>query len=89
MDVVFFVVEAMVGLAALGGLYRVVNGPTLSDRANGLDVILLSIASGVAAYGARSGDEVFTPLLIVVGLVAFLATAAVARYAEWRAREAS
>ena len=89
MDAVFFVVEAMVGLAAFGGLFRVVKGPTLSDRANGLDVVLLSIASGVAAYGARSGDQVFMPLLIVVGLVAFLATAAVARYAEWRAREGS
>lgn len=83
-DVVLVVVEVMVGLAALAALFRVVVGPTLADRANALDVVLLAIASGMAAYGARTGDEVFTPLLIAVGLVAFVATAAVARYAEWR-----
>ena len=84
MDVVLVLVEILVGAAALGGLYRVVKGPTIADRANALDVVLLAIASGMAAYGARTGDEVFSPLLISVGLVAFLATSAVARYAEWR-----
>lgn len=85
MGLVFLVVEGMLGLAALAALYRLVRGPTLTDRANALDVVLLCIAAGVAAYGARAGDEIFTPLLVVVGLVAFLATSAVARYAEWRA----
>lgn len=86
-DHVLLVVQLLVGLGAIGGLYRVVKGPTLTDRANALDVVLLSIASGLAAHGARTGDEIFTPLLIVVGLVAFLATSAVARYAEWREEE--
>lgn len=86
-DQVLLVVQIFVGLGALGGLYRVVRGPTLTDRANALDVVLLSIASGVAAHGARTGDEIFTPLLIAVGLVAFVATSAVARYAEWREEE--
>ncbi|MGD2042135.1 MAG: monovalent cation/H+ antiporter complex subunit F [Acidimicrobiia bacterium] len=86
-DHVLLVVQILVGLGALGGLYRVIRGPTLTDRANALDVVLLSIASGVAAHGARTGDDVFTPLLIAVGLVAFLATSAVARYGEWRQDE--
>jgi multicomponent Na+:H+ antiporter subunit F len=86
-DHVLLVVQVLVGLGALGGLYRVIRGPTLTDRANALDVVLLSIASGVAAHGARTGDDVFTPLLIAVGLVAFLATSAVARYGEWRQDE--
>jgi multicomponent Na+:H+ antiporter subunit F len=87
-DHILLAVQVLVGLGAIGGLYRVVRGPTLTDRANALDVVLLSIASGIAAHGARNGDEVFTPLLIGVGLVAFLATSAVARYAEWRQEEA-
>lgn len=84
MTVVFFIVETILVTAALLALYRVVKGPTITDRANALDVVLLAIASAVAAYGARTGDEIFSPLLIVVGLVAFLATSALARYAEWR-----
>lgn len=87
LDSVLLAVQVLVGLGALTALYRVVRGPTLTDRTNALDVVLLAIASGIAAHGARSGDEVFTPLLIAVGLVAFLATSAVARYAEWRSEE--
>lgn len=84
MDMFISVVQAVLGLGALPALYRLVRGPTLSDRATALDVVLLLLASGIAANGAREGEEVFTPLLIVVALVAFLATSTIARYAEWR-----
>ena len=81
------VVQILLGIGALAATYRLIAGPDLSDRATALDVLVLLIASGVAAEGARSGSELFTPLLIVVGLVAFVATATIARYAEWRAEE--
>ena len=47
-------------------------------------MLLLLLASGVASQGARDGEEVFTPLTHRVALVAFLATATIARYAEWQ-----
>lgn len=84
MDLFISIVQAMLGIGALPALFRLVRGPTLSDRATALDVVLLLLASGIAANGAREGEEVFTPLLIVVALVAFLATSTIARYAEWR-----
>ena len=83
-DVFVTAVQILLGIGALGALYRLVVGPTLPDRAVALDVLLLLLASGIAAQGAREGEEFFTPLLIGVGLVAFLATATVARYSEWR-----
>ena len=86
-DIALTVVQILLGIGALAATYRLIAGPDLSDRATALDVLVLLIASGVAAQGARSGSELFTPLLIVVGLVAFVATATIARYAEWRAEE--
>ena len=86
-DVAVTFVQILLGIGALAATYRLIAGPDLSDRATALDVLVLLIASGVAAQGARSGSELFTPLLIVVGLVAFVATATIARYAEWRAEE--
>lgn len=84
METLVTVVQVLLGVGAVAALYRLIRGPNLSDRATALDVLLLLLASAVAANGAREGEEVFTPLLIVVALVAFLATSAVARYAEWR-----
>lgn len=86
-DLVVTIVQIALGLGALPALYRLIVGPTLPDRAIALDVLLLLLASGVAAHGAREGQEVFTPLLIGVALVAFLATATIARYSEWRNEE--
>ena len=84
MDLIVTFVQVISAVGAVFALYRLIVGPTLFDRAVSLDVILLLLASGVAAQGARSGEESFSPLLIVVALVAFLATSTVARYAEWR-----
>ena len=83
-DTLITLVQLTLAIGALPALYRLVVGPTLSDRAIALDVLLLLLASGVASQGARDGEEVFTPLLIGVALVAFLATATIARYAEWK-----
>lgn len=80
-------VQVMIGLGAIPAIYRLVIGPDLADRAVALDVVLLLLASAIAANGARDGEQLFTPLLIVVALVAFLATATLARYAEWRKGE--
>jgi multicomponent Na+:H+ antiporter subunit F len=86
-DTIVTVAQVALGLGAVGALYRLVVGPTLPDRAIALDVILLLFASGVAAQGAREGEESFTPLVVGVALVAFLATATIARYAAWRSEE--
>lgn len=85
MDISVTIVHTLLGAGAIPALYRLIRGPGLSDRATALDVLILLLASAVAAEAALDGDETFTPLLIVVALVAFLATSAIARYAEWRA----
>lgn len=87
MDVIVTTVQGALATGSLLALYRLVVGPTIHDRATALDVLLLLIASAVAAEAARSGEEAFTPLLIVVSLVAFLATATIARYSDWRKDE--
>lgn len=84
MDLAITIIQATLALGALFATRRLVVGPTLADRANALDVLLLLLASGLAAHAARDGSEVFSPVLIVVALVAFAATATVARYAESR-----
>ncbi len=84
MDSVVTVIQLALGAAALPALIRAWRGPTLVDRIVALDLILLLLAGGIAAEGARSGSELFVPVIVVVTLVAFVGTVVVARFVEWR-----
>jgi multicomponent Na+:H+ antiporter subunit F len=81
------VIQVGLGLGALVALVRALRGPTLADRIIALDLILLLLAGGVAAEGARMGSRAFIGVLIVVALVAFTGTVLVARFIEWRDTE--
>jgi len=78
------VVQVMLGIGALLALARAVRGPNLVDRIVALDLVLLLLAGGVAAHGARAGSELYVAVLIAVALVAFTGTVIVARFIEWR-----
>ncbi|HEX7126109.1 MAG TPA: monovalent cation/H+ antiporter complex subunit F [Thermodesulfobacteriota bacterium] len=76
----------VVGLAALALLYRVVRGPTVLDRLVAIDAITVNIIAFVALFGvgfetAAFESRVYLDVALVVAVIAFLATAAVARYA--------
>ncbi|MDX2343167.1 MAG: monovalent cation/H+ antiporter complex subunit F [Acidimicrobiia bacterium] len=78
------VVQLMLGIGAGLALMRAVRGPNLVDRIVALDLVLLLLAGGLAAHGARTGSELYVSVLIVVALVAFAGTVLVARFIQWR-----
>jgi multicomponent Na+:H+ antiporter subunit F len=78
------IVQILLGFGALLALIRAVRGPDLVDRIVALDLVLLLLAGGLAAHGARTGSELYVAVLIVVALVAFAGTVLVARFIEWR-----
>lgn len=84
MDLVITAAQLALAAAALLALARAAQGPTLADRIVALDLVLLLLAGGIAAHGARTGTELFVPALIVVAMVAFVGTIVVARFIEWR-----
>ena len=61
METLITIVQALLAIGAVPAIYRLVVGPNLSDRAVALDVLLLLLASAIAANGAREGEELFTP----------------------------
>ncbi len=67
------------GAAALMGFYRLLAGPTRTDRAVGLD-ILFSVAIVLALLAAwASGRTVYLDVAIGLALIGFVATLAWAR----------
>ena len=84
LDSLIFWVQAALGVGALLALVRAIRGPELADRIIALDLILLLLAGGLAAEGARNPSGTYAPILIVATLIAFAGTVLVARFIEWR-----
>ncbi|MEL7014248.1 MAG: monovalent cation/H+ antiporter complex subunit F [Pseudomonadota bacterium] len=67
-----------VGLAFI----RLALGPTMPDRVVALDQMTVSIVAFCGLAAISSGDAAFLDVALVLALVGFLATVALARFAE-------
>ena len=76
----------LVALAGVGFGYRLIAGPSLTDRVIGLDGMLIVGVSALTLRAMQTGEGAFVPVAIVVTLVGFVSTAVVARYIEGRGR---
>ena len=73
---------AVMSLAILGGLVRVLRGPSLPDRIIALDLVAYLAMGFLATYAMLANEETYIDAALVLGLLAFLGTLAVARYIE-------
>jgi multicomponent Na+:H+ antiporter subunit F len=80
---IFVVLMVALGLAFV----RLVRGPTLPDRVVALDLIAVLSVGFITMYALDNDQPVFLDAGIVLALVAFLGTAAFARYLERRAHD--
>lgn len=76
----------VIALAAVGFGYRLLAGPSLTDRVVGLDGLLIVGVSAVTLRAMQTGEGAFLPVAVVVTLVGFVSTAVVARFIEGRGR---
>lgn len=74
----------LVMLGVVFAFARLIKGPSLSDRIVALDMMTVLIVSFCGLYAIRSQDTAFVDVAIVLALVGFLATVALARYVERR-----
>lgn len=79
---VIYLTVAALTLSILGALLRVLWGPNLADRVVALDLVAYLAMGFLATYAVFVGEETFIDVALVLGLLAFLGTVAVARYIE-------
>ncbi|MCC5988516.1 MAG: cation:proton antiporter [Pararhodobacter sp.] len=80
-------IQITLGMILLGlavAFIRLAIGPTLADRVVALDMMTISIIAFCGVYAMAVDDPSFLDVAIVLALVGFLATVALARYAERR-----
>ena len=82
LDICVVIGMVMVLLSVLFAFLRIVRGPSFSDRVVALDMMSVSIVAFCALFAIRTGMSAFLDVGIVMALIGFLATVALARFAE-------
>lgn len=65
-------------------LYRLLRGPSLSDRVVGLDGLQSLVVIAIVVAAARSGSGITIETVLVAALVGFVGTTALSRFIERR-----
>lgn len=87
-EVLEFATLAMLAAAGLLAMIRVGRDGSLPDKVLGADVLILVLASGIAAGAGIMRTASFLDALVVVTLLSFGGTITVARYVERRGARA-
>lgn len=75
---------AVVGVAMVMSLWRLVRGPSLADRVVALDLLAFVIVGIVCVFSMVTQQPAFLSVALVAALVLFLGTAAFAVYLQRR-----
>ncbi|MFF5992557.1 monovalent cation/H+ antiporter complex subunit F [Prauserella flavalba] len=84
MTVVFAITFALLGLAGLMILLRLVRGPRTLDRILAVDVLVVLIVAGTSVGMAMSLRGIYIALLVAVALLGFVGSISVVRLVERR-----
>ncbi|MEM6728856.1 MAG: cation:proton antiporter [Pseudomonadota bacterium] len=82
LDAAVLIGFAAIFIAVALAFYRLVKGPSLPDRVVALDMMTIAIVSFCGLAAIRAEEPAFLDVALVLALVGFLATVALARFAE-------
>jgi multicomponent K+:H+ antiporter subunit F len=74
------VAQALLGLAMLLGTLRLLLGPRAQDRVLALDTLYVNAMLLVLTFGIRSGTSLYFEAALVIGMLGFVSTAALAKF---------
>ena len=81
----FFVVavsiaQALLGLAMAFATLRLLRGPRAQDRVLALDTLYVNSMLLILTVGIRSGSSLYFEAALVIGMLGFVSTAALAKF---------
>ena len=71
---------ACIGLALLACGWRLWRGPEATDRVLALDTLYVNLVALVVLLGLRQGTELYFEAAMLIALLGFVGTVALARY---------
>jgi len=73
---------AILAIAVLGCMYRLLAGPSVPDRIAALDTIGVILLSMIAILCMLLKTSAYFEIILVIGILTFIGTTAFARYIE-------
>ena len=70
----------LLGLAMACAVWRMIVGPRAQDRVLALDTLYVTAAILMLVFGIRTGSTVYFEAALVIALLGFVATAALAKF---------
>ena len=74
------VAQLLLGIAMLLTLYRLVVGPRAQDRVLSLDAMYVVAMLLLVTFGMRAGTVVYFEVALLIGLLGFVGTVALAKF---------
>jgi len=71
-----------VGVAVLLCGWRLLRGPTLTDRVLALDTLYVNVVAFVVLLGIRQGTGLYFEAALLIALLGFVSTVALGRYLQ-------
>jgi multicomponent K+:H+ antiporter subunit F len=72
--------QALLALAMGCAVYRLLRGPRAQDRILALDTLYVNAMLLLVAFGMRAGSTLYFDAALVIGMLGFVATAALAKF---------
>jgi multicomponent K+:H+ antiporter subunit F len=72
--------QLLLGLAIACAAFRLLWGPRAQDRVLGLDTLYVNATMLLLTFGMRTGSTLYFEASLVIALVGFVATAALAKF---------
>ncbi|SOC42433.1 Na(+)/H(+) antiporter subunit F1 [Ureibacillus acetophenoni] len=81
-EIILFIALALFMVAIFLILYRVIVGPSMPDRAMGLDTIGVNLVSAMAIVSIILSTTAFLEAILILGILSFIGTIAFSKYIE-------
>jgi multicomponent K+:H+ antiporter subunit F len=72
--------QAMLALAMICAMFRLLRGPRAQDRVLALDTLYVNAMLLVLTFGMREASTVYFEAALVIGMLGFVSTAALAKF---------
>ena len=80
LDTALSIALALITLAWLLNLYRLIIGPSLPDRVLALDTMYINSIALIVVYGIQVDSKLYFEAAMLIALIGFVSTVAVAKY---------
>jgi len=80
LDITITFVAAITCIALFLNLWRLLQGPTLSDRILALDTMYINAIALILLYGISSSSALYFEAALLIAMLGFVSTAALCKY---------